>query len=304
GECLWYVISGNYKNNPKTNDLLNRDTNGQLEIMAADGTGFIAGATPPQRAVAVIFAPGAILPGQDRTLAATNPPSICGGNYDPANYLDTDVASSIDNAAPAGTPHALTRFIAAEHSDLTPSSSDTFNDQLMAIFPEDIFVRHVEQRTDFEGYLTDPLTGLLRKAADCLVAYGRSNDDGVEDKFLPWSAPLDVVAFGNSSQYIDIFGLHSGRLPRTVYTSAILGSHDNSNYFSTPLLVESRCAGWNAVDEFWESWKDHLFYAVARGHHPYGHDGHDDNPCSDDECIDVEDPDGIKTDVAAVVIFS
>ncbi len=40
GECLWYAVSGNFKNNPKTKDLLNRDTNGLIEVVAADGTSF------------------------------------------------------------------------------------------------------------------------------------------------------------------------------------------------------------------------------------------------------------------------
>lgn len=304
GECLWYAVSGNYKNNPKTSDLLNRDTNGLIEVMAADGAGFIAGASPTQRAVAVIFAPGAILPGQDRSLAATNPPTICGGNYAPANYLDTDTVSSIDNSAAASVSNALTRFIAAQHSDLTTAGNDAFNDQLMAIFPEDIFARHVEQRTDFEGYLTDPLTGVLRKSADCLAAYGRSNDSGVTYKYLPWTAPLDVSTFGNSSNYTDSGSL-SGRLPRTVYTSANTSPNTNSNYFATPLLDETRCPGWSAVDEFWDKWKDHLFYAVGRAHRPDTSAAPDDDPCSITECIDVVDAAGVtRTNMAAVVIFS
>lgn len=55
GECLWYAVSGNFKNNPKTADLMNRDTNGLIEVMAADGTSFVAGALARQRAVAVVF---------------------------------------------------------------------------------------------------------------------------------------------------------------------------------------------------------------------------------------------------------
>lgn len=311
GECLWYAISGNYKNNPKTNDLVNRDTNGLIEVMSADGSGFIAGASPPQRAVVVIFAAGPILPGQDRSLAATNPPTVCGGNYVPSNYLDSDVSSSINNAAAASGAHALTRFIAAEHSDLTPAINDAFNDRLMAILPDELFTRHLDRRADYESNLTDPLTGMLRKATDCMLAYGLSNDDGPAYKLLPFSANLNISSFGTSGNYVDANNLRSGRLPLTVSFSANNGWYKNIdgtpvNYVSVPLLSEAACPGWDSVDEFWENWKDHLFYAVADAHRSGGLFGAWDDPCGLAflECIDVEDPDGIKTNFAAVVIFA
>jgi len=304
GECLWYAVSGNFKNNPKTSDLLNTDTNGLIKVMAADGIGYVAGASPTQRAVAVVFAPGTILPGQDRVLAATNPPTICGGNYNAANYLDSDSASGIDNATPVAVSNALTTFIAAQHSDLTPASSDAFNDQLMVIFPDDVFARHVERRTDFESGLTDPLIGLLRKSADCLANYGRSNDSGITYKYLPWTAPLNVLTFGSSASYTDS-GALSGRLPRTAYTSAYTSPNSNSNYFATPLLDEARCPGWNGVNKFWENWKDHLFYAVARAHRPDTTAASNNDPCSVTECINVIDAGGTeRTNMAAVVLFS
>jgi type II secretory pathway pseudopilin PulG len=63
GECLWYAVSGTYKDSPKTG-LMNWDTNGQLQAYAPDGTLL----TPADnQVVAVIFAPGAALSGQDRS---------------------------------------------------------------------------------------------------------------------------------------------------------------------------------------------------------------------------------------------
>ena len=306
GECLWYAVSGNYKYNPKTVDLMNRDTNGLIEVMAADGVGFVAGATARQRAAAVVFSAGAILPAQDRALAAVNPPNVCGGNYDPADYLDTDVASAIDNAAASAIANALTTFIAAEHADRTPAANDVFNDLLMPVLPDEIFTRYLDKRADLESALTDPLTGMLRKITDCLVAYGRSNDDGVAHKFLPYTANLNVTTFGDPANYSDVGNLISGRLPRTAYISAVAGSHENFNFDSVGelLLRDSACAGWINIDEFWDNWKDHLFYAVAHAHDTGDHEPHDDDPCSLAECINVEDTDGIKTDFPAVVIFS
>ena len=313
GECLWYAVSGNFKNNPKTRDLLNRDTNGLIEVMGPDGTSFVAGSTPQRRAVAVIFAAGPVLPGQDRTLAATNSPTICRGNYLPTNYLDTDVASSINNGLPSFTANGLSRFIAAEHSDVTSASNDAFNDRLTTIQPTEVFERHIERRSDFEAYLTDPLIGLLRRSADCLLAYGRSNDQNggtieVDRKYLPWAAPLGLTGFGLPVNYADAENTLSGRLPYTAFNAAgsSYATHNNSSYQASPLLSAPLCPGWSQTDEFWNQWKDHLFYAFARGHSVPHHHGHDNDPCSVSECIDVENPapDGIETNFAGVVIFA
>ena len=322
GECLWYALSGNYKNNPKTGDLFNRDTNGLIEVMAADGTTFIAGSDPTRRAIAVLFAPGAVLPGQDRTFDSITSPTICGGNYNAANYLDTDTASGIDNATPVASANAISQFIAAENSDLTAAVNDAFNDRLIHIQPENIYARHLERRRDFESHLTDPLTGLLRKAADCLVDYSRTNPGGQDHKYLPWAKPMGVsTAWGDPTRYTDSALTLGGRLPLTAYVSAngtfgnyyYNGVDGSGNPVGEPLLrgTSGACAGWSLADEFWDAWKDHLFYALARGHRVDDDDAQEDNPCSggaggsDDECIDVEGVDGTITyDVAAVVIFA
>ena len=321
GECLWYAVSGNYKNNPKTRDLLNRDTNGLIEVMGPDATNFVAGSTPERRAVAVIFSAGPILPGQDRTLATTNPPIICGGNYLPTNYLDTDIASSINNGVPSFTANGLTRFIAAEHSDATPADNDLFNDRLTTIQPDEVFERHLERRNDFEAYLTDPLIGLLRRSADCVLAYGRSNNDlggpiETDRKYLPWATPLGLTTYGLDTTYADSDNTLSGRLPYSAYNAAgsIYANHNNTVYQTTPLLSTTMCPGWTQADEFWVQWKDHMFYATARGHTVPHHYGHDVDPCINSECLVVENPspDGSpctpatcnQNNIAAVVIFA
>ena len=68
GECLWYAVSGTYKNNPNgvsgsttTSNMMNWDTNGQFDVMDTNGTSFLTGATSDTNAVAVIIAPGAAI---------------------------------------------------------------------------------------------------------------------------------------------------------------------------------------------------------------------------------------------------
>ncbi len=312
GECLWYAVSGNFKNNPSTS-LMGWDTNSLITIMAPDGSNLAAGgsgstAIPTRRAAAVIFATGAILPGQDRSLAAINPPANCGGNYNAANYLDADSSSLINNAtASSTTPNALSKFIAAFNSNRTGAAANTFNDRLAYITPQDIFTNRAQLRSDFLPYLTDPNTGMLRAAADCIVRYGRTNALSPVDKRLPWAAPLAIGNYGTNGNYDDDATLprYSGRLPyRTDNSAAVLSGTDNATVRTAGnvLLSSSVCPGWSAnVAEFWNNWKDHVFYAVAKAFAPNNVVAASlPNPCTADECITVDS----ATDVAAVLIFA
>lgn len=316
GECLWYAVSGNYKSNPKTNDMLSRDTNGLIDVVAADGSNFVAGGTAPRRAVAVIFAPGSIRKNQDRSFDVSSDPAICGGNYDRRAYLDRDAVSNIDNGDSDKSANQITRYVAALDSDRTGDSDDAFNDRLVTITPEDVFQRHLHKRRDFEGYLTDPLTGLLREAADCLVDYGRSNNAGQTHKYLPWAkSAVLITAWGDPSRYDDTTGTLGGRLPRTAYKAAS-SSETNYSYngvdaYGNPVdeyllrQTSNECANWNSVAPFWNNWKDHFYYALARAHSVTSSDADDTDPCASNECINVEGINGTITyDVAAVVLFA
>ena len=122
GECLWYAVSGVFKENPPTVPVYS-DTSGQFVIV--DGAGnTIAGATAQTRAIAVVFAPGPGLAANDRTAAGT---TQCGGNTTAANYLDT--TGGVNNAAPLA---GVATFVAGK-------PSDTFNDRLVFIAPAQFF---------------------------------------------------------------------------------------------------------------------------------------------------------------------
>jgi len=141
GECLWYAVSGTYKNNPKTASM-NWDTNGQLQVYASDGTLL----TPASnQVVAVIFAPGAAQPGQDRS-GITAP--LCGGNYMAASYLDNDTVHNIDNSDIA------TGKIIQPHQDrdINGNIISTVNDQMLFITANDIF-RQIIRRSDFRDQI-------------------------------------------------------------------------------------------------------------------------------------------------------
>jgi len=306
GECLWYAVSGTFKGNLNKTDLMNWDTQGQIEVMGPDGASFVAGSSPTDRAAAVIFAPGAILSGQDRSLASPAPPT-CGGNYTTSNYLDTHAPSGISNSSVSGVGNALTRFIAAEDSDRTAAAGDSFNDRLLVIKPSEIFERHVEARADFIPYLTTgdatlspPIaTGVLATAADCIVAYGRSNQ-AANDKRLPWAAAVTFTNYGSQTNYADASNYYSGRLPMFVPISDAATSN-NAVGAGSRLLTNSVCSGWSGVDEFWDNYKDHFFYAVAKAFAPNNPAAaSQSDPCSAGECLTVDGVSGF----AAVLVFA
>src|SRR5262249_54990152 len=101
GERLWYAVSSNYKNSPRTAcanagaaGCLNSDTTGTLTVRNPDGAA-VNDATASTGAIAVIIAPGPILRRNDGTLQDR---SAAGENL-AVNYLDiANVGSNEDNA--------------------------------------------------------------------------------------------------------------------------------------------------------------------------------------------------------------
>lgn len=138
GECLWYAVSGTYKNNPKTAGKLTPLVPGLLQVLAADGSTYLAGPADP--AVAVIFAAGPPLADQDRTGASST--VNCGGNYAASNYLDTDLVTATNNAAVSALPHGVSTFIAAWDAPLSTNNAGHFNDKLLIIKRGELFAAY------------------------------------------------------------------------------------------------------------------------------------------------------------------
>ena len=92
GECLWYAVSGSFKNTSKA-DVLNWDSLGHFEIYSSNGTSSGTVSTTDanygQRPVAIIFSAGVVLQGQNRQTSTIDTVSTCGGNYNAQNYLDS-----------------------------------------------------------------------------------------------------------------------------------------------------------------------------------------------------------------------
>lgn len=263
GECLWYAVSGTYKNNPKT-DIMNWDTNGQFQAYAADGTRLDS---DYNQVVAVIFASGAALDNQNRAPDGTAP--ICGGNYTVSAYLDNDTAHGINNASISMAASAVSKFIQG-------GNRGEVNDHMVFITRQDLW-NAMLKRSDF----TQKLKDMTKAVAECLADYGRNNRDyyynlNTDNKSLPWPAPRSLSDYAISTNYNDRDDIgFEGRVPYRVNTSKsdsrnrMTGEYLMANnglncphYSATPSTELQRLYPW------WNNWKDHLFYALSYEYRP------------------------------------
>jgi len=150
-ECLWYVVSGRFKITPKTDDALNWDTAGQIDII--DGSGN----TIATNLVGLIVSPGRPLDGQVRSLADPGY-TQCGGNYDARNYLDAyDNANAISGEVNYFAGSTNNRVAAnSNNKRLVMTDSEHFNDRFVFITTDDIFTPLI-RRNDFSTTIASML---------------------------------------------------------------------------------------------------------------------------------------------------
>ena len=287
GECLWYAVSGNYKNNPKTG-LMNWDTNGQLRVYGPDGTLLTA---PDNQAVAVIFSSGMALPGQNRSGSSA---PTCGGNYTSGNYLDA--AGGYNNATVSG--------VAGANSDFRIGDHNATGDRLVFITKQDMW-NALRKRSDFLATL-DTMT---RKTAECIAYFATKNlTDGIPDPSnmsLPWPAPLSLVDYSENVEYDDAINRYAGHVPYRVNNSRTTTANAIASDF---LLTSGTCSAgvcinncpnpsdWaNLYYPWWNNWKDHLFYGISRNYQPANQVT---PPCGN--CVSVNS----SGQYAAVVVFA
>ena len=138
GECLWYAVSGAYKNvNAATKSaMLNEDTVGMFQIKD-EKNNFLKGVTPEDRVVAVIISPGSALSGQNRPTTVPSDPNIyCKVNDADANNNITEYLESvgIDDNATLDDPELLDTFITA-----SSQKNKIINDRIISITRKEIY---------------------------------------------------------------------------------------------------------------------------------------------------------------------
>jgi type II secretory pathway pseudopilin PulG len=194
GECLWYSVSGKYKNNPPSATTMNWDNPGEFTIYAGNGDIVEAG-----EVVAAVIAPGAPLSGNS-SRAADNTAPTCGGNYNADAYLENDsvhTPAAINNSdITAGKlimPH--------EHRDGDGNVTSSTNDQIIYITRQDIW-NGIQKR-------------IARQAKKCLDDYAAATSN-TNHKY-PWAVPLsDATVSPNRTGTMDV---RFGRFPDIPNTS-------------------------------------------------------------------------------------
>ncbi len=122
GECLWYAVSGSHQRVQRGTPM-NWDTLGHLDIVVANGTAAMVSAitSAHDRPIAVIFAPGPPLAGQNRGASTTDSVTECGGNYTASNYLDPVTSTQLAGVTNylAGSTNAASGDASASAKSLT-----------------------------------------------------------------------------------------------------------------------------------------------------------------------------------------
>lgn len=84
-ECLWYAVSTSHRAVNSTAPQMHWDTLAIPDIVIGSGQADLSSVNTHERPLAVIFSPG---PAFDGERSQTTDAPICGGNYDPAHYLN------------------------------------------------------------------------------------------------------------------------------------------------------------------------------------------------------------------------
>lgn len=147
GICLWYAVSGNYKNSPKTAPI-NWDTQGQIAIVDASGATIATPGDGSGGAAAVIIAAGIPVSGQSRTSTTGN---NCG-------VVPAEIAQYLDGNYTFTTSSTVT--LAQGPVRDSSGSIVTNNDRMIWVSPKDIFDK-VIARADFSNASTSSPAGQI-----------------------------------------------------------------------------------------------------------------------------------------------
>ncbi len=256
GERLWYAVSDNFKNNPRTPctapgqaGCLNSDSRGTITVLGSDGTVVNDGTNPdpftPSGAIAVIISPGAVM--QRQGSASTQDRSAVGVN-NAINYLD--VGNGEDNAA--FTDGTTDGFINGPVYDA--SRNVIVNDRALAITYFDL-MPILERR-------------VAKEVFNCLTSYA---SDPQNNGRYPWPADMSASASGD---YTASFDTLAGRVPDSFdYTLLGVGGPVFSFLCTLTPLLCMRSEWPNSCTikppaTWWFNWKELALYGLADAYKP------------------------------------
>ncbi len=312
GECLWYVVSGDYKDAIKA-DMLNEDTNGLLDIQDENTFPYYAG-NPEDRPVAIIIAPGTTLEGQDRSITSGVNMQHCRGNYGEENYIEGGgiIDYTVDHT---NTADAIWTYLYGTEGKSLKNSS--YNDSMVWITRSEYWEAIKAQKDLDSSDNTKGINQLTKALAQCLANY--ANDVNNENHWLPWPAPIDLSEYRLDANYDDQDhpALLMGRFPVNIEDSndeeddetpdpVVLFTDMQDIVSDADCLPTSGVAGPNldAEKKLWQNWKDHFFYVVSSDFEMDGSSSTLNSRCNSvGDCVTVN---GITsgTRVAGIVFYS
>ncbi len=288
-ECLWYVVSGDYKNNVDAN-MLNWDSVGYLNVVDENGS-LRHSNIEEEYPVALIISPGASF-GGNRSANVDMP--NCKSNYTLASYLEggSTLDYSTDLSANADT---LWAFLSTSPSAYLETAE--YNDQVIAIYPSEIWQRVKKlQDLDFDNSAAVPAAStielLTRSLAQCIAAYGNQN---FWLRYLPYPAPVTLADYREDNNYDDDGATLYGRFPQVLDDSC----YPEPDFVAGTSYCETTGLS-TAQKLLWKNWKDHFFFIVSEDFES-GNTTLAWNKCSGGDCISVNSS---AVSIAAMVIFA
>jgi len=246
GECLWYAVSGTYKNNPK--QILSNTTKGLFIVKNAKGD------TITDKAIAILFAPGRVIDG-NRTATNTTP---CGDNVQIIDYLDS---LEIDENGDSLPDYTIKNFSGQKTDE---ASGNPGGDELPTATPS-VFIKAPLIREDTNNVIfNDTLTlitpkdfapvyermnvWVAKQVVKCLESYANGNQ-------FPWASKLDPY------DYTDDSGERFGRIPDAPLNATHTDNNEMSETWPTDCFDEE-----SGLDDWkwgwWSAWKEMVFFAV------------------------------------------
>ncbi|HET9042562.1 MAG TPA: hypothetical protein VFN70_05400 [Burkholderiales bacterium] len=208
GERLWYVLSQPFTDSSAS--VINSDT---------QGTVVMTGLAPAANVIALVFAPGTALGGQDRSAVGKN---IA------ANYLEDENRDAANNTYVARTVCVASDCVGG-----------AFNDKVLAIGARDLFpvvenmvARRLRLQTDLGGAMFKEGASFGDKGH-----YQRWRDHaGVAGQgYFPFAAPFVQP---DTSNFRGVLATHNGLMPVTREPTFVRWERANGNPAYNPNLVE------------------------------------------------------------------
>ena len=303
GERLWYAVSVNFKNNPRTSCLsagqsgcLNSDTPGTITVrnpsgaIVNNGTLAVRSATTANVAlsgvIAVVFSPGPALKrvgagaSQDRSCtrgagtdsACLNDQGRCTGTT-PAEYVQTARCNPSNYLDIAGPPDFTVAGATGSAEDNATFADSTSTDGFIAgdvrNASGEVIVNDRLITIRYADLMPLLEQRVVRQVFDCLTEYASANGG----KF-PFAADDDTLGFD------DLINNRVGRLPDQPFSSTEYVNGSMSEYWGTNCVL-------SASPPWWTNWKDQAFYGFASNLAPDGGFG---TSCTYSPCLAVHPP--------------